>query len=275
MRKEPKTNLGEFCFWSKQTLSEETPAFTLIELLVVIAIIAILAALLLPALARSKQKAQTIVCLGNTKQLAVAWAIYPGENQDVLPLNPPASTNGSWVRGFEDMSGANSDNTNTALLIQGTISSYTSKSVNIYHCPADISAAPGQALRLRTYAMNAFVGSIPFAGSTAYHNFLKQADLKNPSTTFTMLEEHPDSINDGWFLPVLSDTDNADWLDLPASYHNQCGCITFADGHSEIHKWQDGTTAKPITKIYRGGLPFAPDPPARDLAWIIEHMSPP
>lgn len=125
--------------------------FTLIELIVVIAIIAILAALLLPALARSKQKAYTIVCLNNTKQLAVAWAMYPGENQDFLPLNPPASANGSWVRGFEDMSGANSDNTDAMLLAQGTISPYASKSLNIYHCPADFSTAPGQALRLRTY----------------------------------------------------------------------------------------------------------------------------
>lgn len=275
MRKDPKSQLGEFCFRSIQTESEKSPAFTLIELLVVIAIIAILAALLLAAITRAKQKAYTITCLGNTKQLALAWAMYPGDNHDDLLLNPPASPDGSWVRGFQDMSGANSDNTNIALLMQGTINPLVSKSVKIYHCPADFSAAPGQTLRLRTYSLNAFVGSIPFAGSTVYHSFLRQSDLRNPSTTFTLLEEHPDSINDGWFLPVLSDTDTEDWQDLPASFHNGCGCISFADGHSEIHKWLDGSTAKPITKIYRGGLPFAPEPPARDLDWIIEHMSPP
>ena len=130
-------------------------------------------------------------------------------------------------------------------------------------------------LKLKSsYAMNAFVGAIPFAGGTVYKNFLHQRDIRNTSKTFTLVEEHPDSINDGWFLPVLSDTDTVDWQDLPASYHNGCGCMTFADGHSEIHKWLDTSTLKPITKIYRRGLPFGPAPPARDLAWTIEHLSP-
>ena len=249
--------------------------FTLIELLVVIAIIAVLAALLLPTLGRAKQKASATACLNNTKQLAVALALYVGDNQNVLPINTPGSPAGCWIRGNENWSGANTDNTNVALLAQGSLLPYTSQSMNIYRCPADSSAAPGQALRLRTYSLNGFIGSTPFAGSANYRNFLRQTDITSPSSTFTMLEEHPDSINDGWFVPVWSATNTNDWLDFPASFHSRCCCITFADGHSEIHKWMDESTAKPIAGIYRQGLPFAPPAPARDLAWVIEHMSPP
>jgi prepilin-type N-terminal cleavage/methylation domain-containing protein len=257
-------------------MDRRTPeAFTLIELLMVIAIIAILAALLLPTLSRAKQKAYATTCLNNTKQLETALTLYAGENQNSFPPNTPAAPAGCWARGNEDWSGDNSDNTNVALFAQGSLFPYTSASVSIYRCPSDFSAAPGQDLRLRTYSLNGFVGSMPFAESTAYHNFLRQNDISSPSRTFTMLEEHPDSINDGWFVPVRSATDTNDWLDFPASFHNQCCCVTFADGHSEIHKWMDESTAKPIARVYRQGLPFAPPAPARDLAWVIEHMSPP
>jgi len=254
--------------------SSEQKGFTLIELLVVIAIIAVLAALLLPALSRAKQKAHTVVCLNNTKQLVVAWAMYPGDHNDRLVLNPPASPDGSWVRGFQDWSGGNSDNTNHTLLKEGTICPCIAQSVAVFHCPADFSAAPGQSLRLRSYAMNAFVGSVPFAGSTTYKSFLRVVDIRLPSRTMTILDEHPDSMNDGWFLPVRSSTDKNNWLDLPASFHNQAACIAFADGHSDVHRWLEQSTAKPIAESYRQGLPFMPAPPRHDLNWVIEHLSP-
>lgn len=122
--------------------------------------------------------------------------------------------------------------------------------------------------------MNAFIGSEPFTPDN-YKIFMHMTEFKHPADTYTFLDEHPDSINDGWFLPVLGSTDVNDWQDLPASYHNGAGSFAFADGHSEVHKWQDGSTLKPKAKQYRQGLPFAPAQPARDLAWVIEHMSPP
>src|ERR1700743_59737 len=109
-------------------------AFTLIEFLVVIPIIAILAAILLPALARAKSKAQQSTCLNNLKQLQLCWLMYPDENADVLRLNPKGSGANAWILG--DMSNA-SDATNTLKIEQGQLFPFN-KSVGIYRCPADM-----------------------------------------------------------------------------------------------------------------------------------------
>lgn len=101
------------------------------------------------------------------------------------------------------------------------------------------------------------------------------SDFTSPSQTYTFLDEHPDSINDGWFLPVVTPGATNQWLDLPASFHNGVGNFAFADGHSEMHKWKDASTLKPVAKVYRQGLPFAPPNPGGDLAWVLQHMSPP
>ena len=247
--------------------------FTLIELLVVIAIIAILAALLLPVLGKAKERGYAINCVSNARQLNTAWVLYAGENTESLPLNPPTSPAGSWVYGIENWTSSNTDNTNFVLMMQGTLGIY-SRNPGIYHCPADDSTVPGEGQRVRSFSMNAFVGSQPYTPDT-YKVYFHMADFRFPSDTFTFLDEHPDSMNDGWFLPVLSPTDTSDWQDLPGSFHSRACDIAFADGHVELHRWQDASTLKPITKQYRQGLPFTPPQPARDLAWVIQHMSPP
>jgi prepilin-type N-terminal cleavage/methylation domain-containing protein/prepilin-type processing-associated H-X9-DG protein len=250
--------------------------FTLIELLVVIAIIAILAAILLPVLGRAKEKGNAIACLNNGRQLNVGWIVYAAENSDLLPLNPPASPTNSWVLGFEGWDPTVPDNTNYTLMMQGTMGPYT-RNPAIYHCPDDNSVVPHEGLRVRSFSLNAFVGSQesqPFVPDT-YKCFLRMSEFRHPADTFTFLDEHPDSINDGWFLPVFSSTDTSQWQDIPASFHNR-GCnFAFADGHSERHQWQDGSTIKPITDVYRQDIPLNVPPPAHDLAWVIQHMSPP
>ena len=262
--------------WPKMQAAELC-GFTLIELLVVIAIIAILAAILLPVLSEAKEKGYAITCLNNGRQLNVAWIVYAGENQEVLPLNPPSSpTNGScWVYGSEDWTPSNTDNTNVVLMMQGTMGPYT-KNPPIYHCPDDHSVVPREGLRVRSFSLNAFVGAPgDFDLPNAYNYFVRMTDFRHPADTYTFLDEHPDSVNDGWFLPVFSNSDNNQWQDIPASFHNR-GCnFAFADGHSERHRWQDGSTIKPITDQYRQGIPLTVPPPVRDLAWVIQHMSPP
>jgi len=269
-----KLKYAKPCFraWLRKPAADPF-GFTLIELLVVIAIIAILAALLLPVLGKAKQRGYAIACVNNVRQLNLAWLLYAGDCLEAVPPNPPRSPAGSWVCGSEDWSAANSDNTNIVLMMQGVMGGYA-KNPNVYHCPSDVSTVRGEGPRVRSYSMNAFIGSQPFTPDS-YQVFLRMTDFRHPADTFTSLDEHPDSINDGWFLPVLGSTDTSDWQDLPASFHNGACNFAYADGHAESHKWLDTSTLKPITGQYRQGIPFTPPAPTRDLAWVIQHMSPP
>ena len=186
-------------------------AFTLIELLVVIAIIAILAALLLPALSKAKVKAQGIMCMSNGKQLGLAWLMYADDNNGVCCQNMEGGdpNTPSWVLGWENFIPDNTENTNLQMLTQGLLWPY-SKSAGIYKCPADtyLALQGTQKLpRLRSLSMNAYIQGNGYAGSgqTWYPNYRcynKLTDIVNPKPTdlFVFVDEHPDSINDGWLI---------------------------------------------------------------------------
>ncbi|HVM47605.1 MAG TPA: prepilin-type N-terminal cleavage/methylation domain-containing protein [Candidatus Acidoferrum sp.] len=229
-------------------------AFTLIELLVVIAIIAILAALLLPALASAKQKAWTVGCLNNLKQLTTCWHLYANDNNDVLAPNDSVmyvtdvawKTNISWCPDH-----ANVD-TNTTDLRSGVLFQYNT-SVAIYHCPADkstVTGADGQStgvLRNRSYNMSQSANGYPElmmmpapinAPLPAWKKFC-DIQLPVPSQLFVFIDENPDTMLDSQFgNPVGMPFYDSDWWDEPADRHSCGGCLSFADGHVERWGWR-------------------------------------
>lgn len=262
--------------------------FTLLELLTVIAVIGVLAAMLLPVFGKSKIRAQGIQCLGNLRQLSLGWQLYADDAKGVFPVNGStvagrqAETgtlgNPSWVAGVLELV-ASPDNTNALKLVGpayapfGSIGEYI-KNPGVYHCPGDRSVDPACHLpRVRSVSMNSWLN--PGRTNTAasywtmkFQKFTQGGDFRkvSPTDIFTFLDESAQSINDGWLRLSMAgyesdgsiDRSEVNLGDIPASYHNNTGSFSFADGHAEPHRWL-------------GGAALDDD----DVIWLMTHASVP
>ncbi|HXP58889.1 MAG TPA: prepilin-type N-terminal cleavage/methylation domain-containing protein [Dongiaceae bacterium] len=277
--------------------------FTLVELLVVIAVLGILAALLLPALANARARGRAAACLGNKRQLGLAWFMYAQDYNDRLVLNPlglehfdpieqrylTTAPGYSWVLGLMDWT-QSQENTNYLELTwdkASMLADYLGHSPGPFKCPADsILSAPQHAAgwveRVRSVSMNLYMGAAIDKGPDSYAEnalaiYVRMSDFRklSPAQAWVIADEHPDTIWGQSFL-IDMDTNRSDplvWGNLPASYHAGACTLSFADAHAEIKKWLSPTTLRPVRFTRDGSGGWAVGADRRDHDWLAARTS--
>jgi prepilin-type N-terminal cleavage/methylation domain-containing protein len=245
-------------------------AFTLVELLVAIAIIGILAALLLPALARSKENAHRVACLNNQKQLDLAWQMYADQSGGVLASNDWSFRSGSVVESPSNswVTGNAALETNPATITSGSIYPYV-KSVQIYRCPVDSSFVLGAAIPTwRSYSLSCFMAGPEEDIEYDVTPLGRTSQIQKPSAILTFVDENIMTIDDGHFLYSTAITN---WINVPSWRHQNGDVLAFADGHVEYWKWR---SALPASTYLATGANLTNAPALADIT-RLQHTAPP
>jgi len=209
-------------------------AFTLIELLVVIAVIAVLMAILLPALQRAKNQARGIFCQNNTKTLALAWLMYKDDNDDKLVSGLTGV--GHWVDNPENNASVDPLELKKEAIKRGTLYRYMGENVNAYHCPADERIRIPDQMAFCSYSIAGGMNGVPATGGCNIIPHLKYSTIQQSAARFVFLEESdPRGSNRGSWL---MDPKTKQWVDPFAIFHSRNrSTLGYADGHAEMRRW--------------------------------------
>jgi len=270
-------------------------AFTLVELAVMIVMVAVLGSVLLPAYAKTGLNSRSVQCLNNNRQLCAAWRMYADDSRDWIVYGGDDGTGTSnplnqyaWTAAHLDFNSGNRQNWDpTVDLMKRPLWPYTGRNAAIYKCPSDQSYVVVNGVskpRIRSMSMNYYLGGLAgtdggWPNAAPYRLFLKTTELTapGPAKTFVFLDQRWDEVNWGNFLTDMSGYPNSPaqytLQDLPNMLHN-LGCgFSFADGHTELHRWLDPRTTPPLSYIWPLSPGSTPNNP--DVAWLQAHATAP
>jgi prepilin-type processing-associated H-X9-DG protein len=275
--------------------THQPSAFTLIELVVVLLMVALLGLTLVPGVAKIRPNTKAIQCQNNLRQFTAAWTMYSADYNDRVANNFGVSETFSTIQAGRLENWANNvmtwgagsgttdvSNTNVSWVTGGVLGKYLDNAASVYQCPSDkyLSApqvAAGWSGRMRSISMNSTFGRFSVGNDQTarglnwafpqYVQYLKQARVPKPARTWLVIDEHPDSINDGYFV---NNPDVSNWQDIPSSLHNGGCSLSFADGHTELKRWQSPTSWYRVLFTYPPTRTF--DTLGRaDYAWYLSR----